>query len=241
MLVQYLPEGRPHRYHVRFRCSGQDGSVIRAVDELMDIFLHSERTIILAVVPANQVPPSTSTCAGTSASGFPRPPSPIYSLLQDLATVDILERAAEVDPKGDRTIGVLTKPDLVAPGSEEAVFETVSNRLKPLKLGYVIMKNRTQTEVAEGISLGEARVNEKRYFEGHDVFSRLQPHLVGGEALTTRLADLLVKRIKSVLPVMKVTSSACCGKAGVPQRASHSLACDHSSSSWRCSGRRTVR
>jgi hypothetical protein len=38
------------------------------VDDLLDVYLESERTIILAVIPANQ----------------------------DIATVDILERAAEV-------------------------------------------------------------------------------------------------------------------------------------------------
>ena len=161
---------------VRTATSGQDRNVIRAVDELLDIYLESERTIILAVIPANQ----------------------------DIATVDILERAAEVDPKSDRTIGVLTKPDMVSPGSEDAVFETVSNRLKPLKLGYVIMKNRSQTEVAEGTSLDEAKTAERRYFESHDVYSKLPSTLYGGPALTSRLADLLVKRIKTVLPVMKV-------------------------------------
>jgi hypothetical protein len=33
--------------------------------------------------------------------------------------VDILERAARVDPEGNRTIGVLTKPDLI--GTQKSV------------------------------------------------------------------------------------------------------------------------
>ena len=41
---------------------------------------------------------------------------------QDVATVDILERALRVDPSGERTIGVLTKPDLVGEGSEDEVL-----------------------------------------------------------------------------------------------------------------------
>lgn len=52
-----------------------------------------DRTIILAVIPANQ----------------------------DISTIDILERAHRVDPQGDRTIGVLTKPDLINPGGESEV------------------------------------------------------------------------------------------------------------------------
>ena len=36
--------------------------------------------------------------------------------------MDILERALRVDPSGERTIGVLTKPDLVGEGSEDEVL-----------------------------------------------------------------------------------------------------------------------
>ena len=54
---------------------------------------HQERTVILCVIPANQ----------------------------DISTIDILERAHKVDPSGDRTIGVLTKPDLINPGGEDEV------------------------------------------------------------------------------------------------------------------------
>jgi interferon-induced GTP-binding protein Mx len=67
--------------------------VISEVSALIDSYLRQERTIILAIVPANQ----------------------------DVATVDILERAAAVDPTGARTIGVLTKPDLIDPGGEPEV------------------------------------------------------------------------------------------------------------------------
>jgi hypothetical protein len=49
--------------------------------------------------------------------------------------VDILERAAVADPKGIRTIGVLTKPDLIGPGGEDEVLAVLHNVRKPLKLG----------------------------------------------------------------------------------------------------------
>lgn len=47
---------------------------------------------------------------------------------------------AQVDPSGKRTIGVLTKPDLINPGGEAEVLEVLSNNRKPLKLGYVMVK-----------------------------------------------------------------------------------------------------
>lgn len=53
---------------------------------------------------------------------FPSSPHLFY---QDIATVDILERASKHDPNGDRTITVMTKLDLVAPGSEADVVDVV--------------------------------------------------------------------------------------------------------------------
>jgi len=91
----------------------------------------------------------------------------------------------------------------VSPGSEANLVETVSNRLKPLKLGYVVVKNRSPDELVEDTSLAQARSNERRFFEQHDALAKLPSHLVGCSALTERLTDLLVSRIKSALPVMK--------------------------------------
>jgi interferon-induced GTP-binding protein Mx1 len=92
---------------VRTATMGQDASVIGQVNALIANYLKQDRTIVLAVVPANQ----------------------------DIATIDILERARFVDPEGVRTIGVLTKPDLVGPGSEGEVLTVLRNERKPLKLG----------------------------------------------------------------------------------------------------------
>jgi len=46
----------------------------------------------------------------------------------------------QVDPSGERTIGVLTKPDLIGPGNEEEVVAVLTNTRKPLRLGYVMVK-----------------------------------------------------------------------------------------------------
>lgn len=56
--------------------------------------------------------------------------------------MDILERAQKVDARGERTIGVLTKPDLIGPGNEDEVLAVLHNVRKPLQLGYVMVKNR---------------------------------------------------------------------------------------------------
>jgi hypothetical protein len=70
-------------------------------------------------------------------------------LVTDIATIDILERAQRADPEGYRTIGVLTKPDLIGPGGEEEVVHVLRNTRKPLALGYIMVKNLSQKQVCQ--------------------------------------------------------------------------------------------
>eukprot|EP00752_Nemacystus_decipiens_P009127 g8151.t1 len=160
---------------VRTAVQGQSQGVITEVNGLIESYLRSERTIILAIVPSNQ----------------------------DVATVDILERAKKVDPSGKRTIGVLTKPDLINPGGEAEVLEVLSNNRKPLKLGYVMVKNRNQLQLREGVSLKEAHDAEMEFFRSHNVFKTVDSSCLGVESLTKRLVSLLTVRIKDALPNMK--------------------------------------
>lgn len=88
---------------VRTRVEGQGENVMRDVDMLLDKYMQQERTIILAVIPSNV----------------------------DIATVDILERASKADPEGVRTIGVLTKPDLIGAGNEDEVMQVLQGMRKP--------------------------------------------------------------------------------------------------------------
>ena len=131
---------------IRTVTAGQNTSVIEQVNRLIKSFLTDKRTIILAVVPANQA------CFSTRGNLYS------YSFhTQDIATVDILERAQSVDPRGERTIGVLTKTDLIGPGNEEEVLSVVNNVRKPLALGYVMVRNRSQKEILENVTTAKAR------------------------------------------------------------------------------------
>mmetsp|Transcript_48305 Transcript_48305/g.135267 ORF Transcript_48305/g.135267 Transcript_48305/m.135267 type:complete len:211 (-) Transcript_48305:525-1157(-) len=66
-----------------------------------------------------------------------------------------------------------------------------------------MVKNRTQKELADGQSLSDAKETEAKFFADHAIFSRSNPLNLGVANLTIRLTDLLVRRIKTVLPVMK--------------------------------------
>jgi hypothetical protein len=43
----------------------------------------------------------------------------------DITTQEIIQMAEDADPDGHRTLGVLTKPDLVDRGAEEKVYMTL--------------------------------------------------------------------------------------------------------------------
>lgn len=55
----------------------------------------------------------------------------------DLANSDGLKLAREVDPEGMRTIGVLTKIDLMDQGTD--VVDILAGRMIPLRLGNIIL------------------------------------------------------------------------------------------------------
>lgn len=160
---------------VRTATAGQDPAVIGQVNSLVESFLQQERTVVLAVVPANQ----------------------------DVATIDILERARGVDPEGVRTLGVLTKPDLVGPGSESEVMSVLRNERKPLKLGYVMVKCRSQRDLDRGVTPRQARVDEAKFFSEHPDWGQVTRPILGVQKLTERLTKLLVERIQIAMPMIK--------------------------------------
>lgn len=48
-----------------------------------------------------------------------------------------------MDPSGDRTVGVLTKVDIVDKGTEVNVIKILNNEEYKLKLGWVAVQNRS--------------------------------------------------------------------------------------------------
>jgi len=83
------------------------------------------------------------------------------------------------------------------------VISVLENVLKPLKLGYVALKNRSTQELKAGMTLAEARYAEKNFFTTHPAFSNLAPDLWGVDTLTNRLIDILVSRIQVAIPEME--------------------------------------
>jgi replication fork clamp-binding protein CrfC len=90
--------------------------------------------------------------------------------------------ARELDPKGLRTIGVITKIDIMDKGTNAK--RMLSGQDVPLRLGYVGVKNRSQQDVIDNMTVKESIEREKLYFSTHPVYSTMPPSMLGTEILT---------------------------------------------------------
>ncbi|XP_068011341.1 interferon-induced GTP-binding protein Mx-like [Melanerpes formicivorus] len=122
----------------------------------------------------------------------------------DIATTEALKMAQEVDPNGERTLGILTKPDLVDKGTEETVIKIMQNLVIPLKKGYMIVKCRGQQDIYNELDLASAIEKERIFFENHKHFRILMEE---GRATVPRLAEKLtselVRHIIKTLPTLE--------------------------------------
>uniref|UniRef100_A0A8C2X4T0 Interferon-induced GTP-binding protein Mx n=1 Tax=Cyclopterus lumpus TaxID=8103 RepID=A0A8C2X4T0_CYCLU len=157
----------------RVAVKGQPENIGEQIKRLIQKFITKQETISLVVVPSNV----------------------------DIATTEALKMAQEVDPNGDRTLGILTKPDLVDKGTEESVVEIVHNEVIHLKKGYMIVRCRGQKEITERVSLTEATEREKAFFNDHLHFNTLyNDGHAGIPKLAEKLTLELVLHIERSLP-----------------------------------------
>lgn len=123
----------------------------------------------------------------------------------DLANSDGLKLAREVDPEGQRTIGVLTKVDLMDEGTD--VVDILAGRIIPLRLGYVPVVNRGQRDIDNKKAITAALENEKNFFENHKAY-RNKSSYCGTPYLARKLNLILMMHIKQTLPDIKARISA---------------------------------
>ncbi|XP_005151864.3 interferon-induced GTP-binding protein Mx-like [Melopsittacus undulatus] len=122
----------------------------------------------------------------------------------DIATTEALKMAQEVDPSGERTLGILTKPDLVDRGTEESVIKIMQNKVIPLKKGYMIVKCRGQQDIHNKLSLETAIQQERKFFQTHKHFSiLLEERRATIPYLAEKLTNELVGHIINTLPTLE--------------------------------------
>eukprot|EP01113_Clastostelium_recurvatum_P022676 TRINITY_DN2711_c0_g1_i4.p1 TRINITY_DN2711_c0_g1~~TRINITY_DN2711_c0_g1_i4.p1 ORF type:complete len:791 (+),score=210.28 TRINITY_DN2711_c0_g1_i4:18-2390(+) len=118
----------------------------------------------------------------------------------DLVTSDALKLAREVDPSGSRTVGVLTKLDLMDKGTD--ALEVLLGKVFPLQLGYVGIVNRSQQDINQNKPVSKALEDEAAWFEGHPVYQSIANHS-GTSYLANKCSKLLTKHIRDCLPDVK--------------------------------------
>lgn len=147
------------------------------VENLIDSYLESSRTIILAVVPASS----------------------------DVDTQGIIQRARRFDKDGLRTVGIITKPDLINTGTESRVARLAKNldRTK-LNLGFFLLKNPSPAELEEGMTLAQRHKAELEFFSSSPWRGQgLDSSRVGIDNLRLFLQDLLDSHIERELPKVR--------------------------------------
>lgn len=150
----------------------QPKDIERLIKEMVMKFISKPNAIILSVTAANT----------------------------DLANSDGLKLAREVDPEGSRTIGVLTKIDLMDPGTD--VVDILAGRVIPLRYGYVPVINRGQKDIETRKKIRDAIDGERSFFENHPSY-RAKAQYCGTPFLARKLNMILLHHIKTTLPDIK--------------------------------------
>jgi len=118
----------------------------------------------------------------------------------DLANSDALKIAKEFDPQGARTIGVITKLDLMDQGTDAR--EILENKLLPLRRGYIGIVNRSQKDIDGNKDIVAALSAERRFFLGHGSYRHMADKM-GTTYLQKVLNQQLTNHIKNTLPHLR--------------------------------------
>ncbi|KAF8270214.1 P-loop containing nucleoside triphosphate hydrolase protein [Lactarius quietus] len=114
--------------------------------------------------------------------------------------------AAQFDPSGARTIGVLTKPDRIPAGDEASWVNRIQSGGKDGGIEYFSVKNPDSQDIRNGITYEQAREKETEFFETKAPWSTLEwlyKSRLGTDKLTMRLGKVLSSLIAKRLPELQ--------------------------------------
>ncbi|KAL8730605.1 MAG: hypothetical protein Q9166_003918 [cf. Caloplaca sp. 2 TL-2023] len=127
----------------------------------------------------------------------------------DIVNSEALKLARHVDPMGRRTIGVLTKVDLMDHGTN--ALDILSGRVYPLKLGFIGVVNRSQQDIQGNKSLADALKTEAEFFK-HNPAYRNMANRCGTQFLAKTLNTTLMSHIRDRLPDIKARLNTLMGQ-----------------------------
>ncbi|XP_077067878.1 dynamin-2 isoform X2 [Siphateles boraxobius] len=150
----------------------QPPDIEHQIRDMIMQFITRESCLILAVTPANT----------------------------DLANSDALKVAKEVDPQGVRTIGVITKLDLMDEGTDAR--DILENKLLPLRRGYIGVVNRSQKDIDGKKDIRVAMAAERKFFLSHPSYRHMAEKM-GTPHLQKTLNQQLTNHIRDTLPGLR--------------------------------------
>lgn len=159
----------------------QPTDIEKQTKELVLEYISKPNSLILAVSPANQ----------------------------DLVNSESLKLARHVDPKSKRTIGVLSKLDLMDRGTN--ALDILSGNVYPLKLGFIGVVNRSQQDIQDSKSLDDSLSAERLFFDNHPAYRSIS-HKCGTSYLAKMLNQTLMAHIRERLPDIKARLNTLIGQ-----------------------------
>jgi GTPase SAR1 family protein len=162
----------------------QSAADVELVQDVVKSYMNEPRSIILAVVSAKN----------------------------DYANQIVLKLARTADGAGKRTLGVITKPDTLIPGSDTEVgyISLARNLDVEFRLGWHVLRNMDSE--AETSSPAK-RDEEERSFFTEGVWPTLPDSILGIAPLRERLSKVLLAQIAAELPSLieeiEVKSTTC--------------------------------
>ncbi|GKZ78537.1 hypothetical protein AnigIFM56816_002211 [Aspergillus niger] len=149
----------------------QSAADVQLVQNVVQSYMKEPRSVILAVISAKN----------------------------DYANQIVLRLARDADKSGDRTLGVITKPDTLVPNSEsEKMFISLANnRDVEFRLGWHTLRNMDSDKGSWTLS---DRDRKEREFFSQGAWAEMPSAWVGINSLRNRLSKVLLRQIAAELP-----------------------------------------
>jgi len=129
--------------YINTTIDGQDKTIVQTIRTINTRYIKDSRTIILAVVPANV----------------------------DLNNIYVLGEAERYDQNNERTIPIVTKPDAIELDLLPSLIQTILNKRKFMKLGYLVMRNSSYKDI--DMPWDNARQLEDEFFKSSPLWSQV--------------------------------------------------------------------
>ena len=202
--VELCGPGQPHLTMVDlpglFRAGNKDqsveGSVCRRISLSKDQSVEDAKTVRNMVVEYMKKPRSIILA--------------VVSAKSDFALQEVTKLARKLDPEGVRTLGLITKPDTLDPGSDSQIsyVKLAQNRDVIFRLGWHVLRNRCY-KTKGATSVARDKMEEEFFAAG--AWASINAASLGAKPLKVRLSNVLKDQILLQLPglVEDVSTEIC--------------------------------